>query len=209
MAASASVIREANAVVLRNAPQLNAAQRQLALAIGDFETGFGVSGSWLMPDGTPSYNWGGLVGSGTKGSISHGDINPDGTPHPGVSFKAFNNMDDAFNSFYRTWSKSDTLQAAAAGNATLTAKAMYGHGYFGGVSGTAEDRIRAYGKGIYGVSKTIASVIGESSATILGEILDSPTASIGSISGAGKIGLILAASTIAGIAYYLYSGRRY
>jgi len=158
--ASVSLIKQANAVVLANAPQLNRAQRHEAIAIGNFETGFGVSGTWLFDDGTPSYNWGGLVGTGTRGPLTHGDVAPDGTPVK-YGFQAFNSMDEGFRAFLRTWSKADTLDAASDGDAIGTARAMYGHHYFGGTKGTDEDRIQLYGKGIYNGSVEAAKILGE------------------------------------------------
>jgi len=192
--APASIIKQANDTVRRNAPQLNMAQRHQAIAIGNFETGFGVSGSWLFDDGRPSYNWGGLVGSGTAGSLTHGDVAPDGTPVT-YGFQAFNNMDEAFRAFLRTWSKSDTMEAAARGDALGTARAMYGHHYFGGTHGTDEDRIQLYGKGIYNGSTEVAKILGEP--TVVAQNRPLSKTSIG--------GIIIVTSACAAIAYWLYS----
>lgn len=192
--ASSSLIQQANAVVLRNAPQLNMAQRHMAIAIGNFETGFGVSGSWLFDDGRPSYNWGGLVGSGTAGSLTHGDIAPDGTPVK-YGFQAFNNMDEGFRAFLGTWKKADTMEAAARGDALGTARAMYGHHYFGGTKGTDEDRIRLYGKGIFNGSNEVANILGEPH-VVVAEKSASKARSVG--------GVIVVTGACAAIAYWLY-----
>ncbi len=171
-----ATIQKANAVVLARRPELNRAARQIVLAIGLLETGFGVDGAWLFEDGTPSYNWGGLVGKGTNGSLVHGDHNPDGSPTK-YSFKAFHNMDEAFDAFYTTWSRGDiagighpdvtheptTLAAAARGDARGVATTMYAHGYYGGVAGDAAARIDAYAKAIDGAARTVAAALGETS----------------------------------------------
>lgn len=158
--ASADVIRQADSVIRSVAPELTDSQRQLALAIGDFETGFGVTGSWLADDGTPSYNWGGLVGKGTAGSLRHGDITPEGSP-TSYGFMAFRNMTEACRSFLKTWKRTDTMAAAEAGDALAVARAMCLHAYFGGVKGTADERAQVYGKGIFAKAQTIAATLGE------------------------------------------------
>lgn len=199
--ASASLIKQANAVVLANAPQLNRAQRHEAIAIGNFETGFGVSGSWLFDDGTPSYNWGGLVGKGTNGSLTHGDRAPDGTPVT-YGFQAFNSMDEGFRAFLKTWSRApgDSLDAASEGDAIGTARAMYGHHYFGGTKGTDEDRIQLYGHGIYNGAVEVANVLGEPVSVSLVErkrsvpILTAPNA----------VGFAVVTAACAAVGYWLY-----
>jgi len=205
---SSDLIRQADAVVRANAPQLNAAQRQMALAIGILETGFGVSGDWLFDDGTPSYNWGGLVGSGTAGSLQHGDIDPTGKgTHYG--FQAFNNMDEAFRSFLRTWSKPGNQEAAITGDALATARSMCTNGYFGGTKGTAEDRAQLYAHGILNSAKTVASQLGEpfavnwdstGSAPLVGDRCNSTVTRAGS----KKTPLILATVLAAGFGFAVY-----
>lgn len=177
---SSATIQKANAVVLAKRPELNRAARQIVLAIGQLETGFGVDGSWLFEDGTPSYNWGGLVGAGTNGSLVHGDHNPDGSPVE-YKFQAFHTMEEAFEKFFSVWSRGDisgvghpdvtheptTLPAAARGDARAVATTMYAHGYYGGVAGGADDRIDAYAKAIDGAAKTVAAALGEKSDVVL------------------------------------------
>lgn len=178
--ASAATIRQADAVVRSHHSGLNAAARHIVLAIGLLETGFGVDGSWLLEDGTPSYNWGGLVGSGTAGSLVHKDRNPDGSPTE-YKFKAFNNMGEAFDAFYATWSHGNVkgighpdvkaeetvLPAAARGDARAVAATMYAHGYYGGIAGKADDRIDAYAKAIDGAARTVSAALGEKSGVTL------------------------------------------
>lgn len=177
---TAATIREADAVVRAHRPELNAAARHIVLAIGLLETGFGVDGSWLFEDGSPSYNWGGLVGAGTNGSLVHSDHAPDGTPVE-YKFKAFDNMGEAFSAFYATWSHGDVkgighpdvkheetvLPAAGRGDARAVATTMYAHGYYGGVKGNADDRIDAYAKAIDGAARTVSAALGEKSGVTL------------------------------------------
>jgi len=211
---SSDLVRQADAVVRANAPQLNAAQRQMALAIGALETGFGVSGTWLFDDGTPSYNWGGLVGSGTAGSLTHGDINPDGTP-TSMGFQAFNNMDEAFRSFLRTWSKPGNQEAAITGDALATARSMCANGYFGGTRGTAEDRAQLYAKGILSTAKVIASQLGEPLAvnwdsTRSGALIGDRCNSTVTRTGSKKTPFIVATVLAAGFGFVAYwlAGKR-
>lgn len=126
----------------------------MALAIGRLESGFGVDGSWLLGDGTPSYNWGALTGSGTAGSLTHSDNAADGT-RVTYSFQAFHSMAEAFDAFRRVWTRGDLAgvgcdsrtdgcaeiianheasvnDAAARGDAYAVARTMYAHGYYGG-----------------------------------------------------------------------------
>lgn len=181
--ASASTVAEANAVVHARAGDWTDAQRQMALAIGRLESGFGVDGSWLLEDGTPSYNWGALTGSGTAGSLKHGDNEPDGTPVT-YSFQAFHSMAEAFDAFRRTWTRSDVSadkaipheatvnDAAARGDAYAVARTMYAHRYYGGtptgsgawhpsMGSDDERRIQTYAKAIVGSAAEIARQIGE------------------------------------------------
>lgn len=179
--ASVDTVREANAII-ESRTDWGLAQRLAALAIVRLESDFGVSGSWLMIDGSPSYNWGALTGSGTAGSISHGDNAPDGTPVT-YNFQAFHNPAEAFDSFRRTWTRGNvsgdkdipherTVEAAAArGDAYNVAKTMYAHRYYGGTPSGAgawhpsmgsddERRIQTYAKAIVGSAAVIASQLG-------------------------------------------------
>jgi len=177
---TSATIRQADAVVRRRQPSLNAAARQIALAIGLLESGYGVDGSWVFEDGTKSYNWGALVGKGTAGSIDHGDKTADGAP-TSYLFKAFRSMDEGFDAFFATWSRGDisgighpevvhettTLPPASRGDARGVATTMYAHGYYTGVKGTADDRIDAYANAIVGAARTVANAIGEPLAVTL------------------------------------------
>jgi hypothetical protein len=158
--ASASDIKAANETVKEVLGNVPAGLRQIVLAIGLFESGYGLSGSWLKADGSPSYNWGALVGSGTAGSIDHGDRDRDGNPYT-TPFMAFHTMRQGFERFMKTFAKPDQLAAAERGSARDTAAAMYRHGYFTGVKGSDADRINAYAGAILNTSKQIAQTLGE------------------------------------------------
>lgn len=170
--ASSSVISQANAIIT-SSTDWNAAERQIALAIGLLETGFGVDGSWLFDDGTPSYNWGGLVGTGTRGTLSHGDKDASGASTT-YGFKAFNSMQEGFDAFKATWTRGDMSgvghdivheesvdDPASRGDALGVATTMYAHGYYTGAGGTDQDRINAYANAIVGAAQTVANALGE------------------------------------------------
>lgn len=173
--ASSDTIAQANSIIV-NSTDWNAAQRQSAVGIGILETDLGVGGSWLKPDGTPSYNWGGLMGSGTDGFIVHGDVNPDGSPiEPTPHFKAFHTMQEAFDAFRATWTRGDVAglghpdiaheefvdDPASRGDALGIATTMYAHGYFGGVGGSDQDKINKYATAIVNGAKQVAAALGE------------------------------------------------
>lgn len=181
--ASASIIKQAAAIAAAKLGESNLAAIQTAVAIGILETDLGTSGSWIcsggncsdLEDGDASYNWGGLVGKGTAGSIDHGDRNPDGTPTH-YNFQAFHSMAQAFAAFYATWSRGDAsidrpqsviphertvLAAASRGDALAVAATMYAHKYFGGVAGNDQARILAYAKAIVGAAAVVAAALGQ------------------------------------------------
>jgi len=158
--ASADTIRQANAVVRSVTPTMPATARQIVLAIGLLESGYGVEGRWIKSNGQPSYNWGAVVGKGTDGSVFPGDKDATGKP-TSPPFKAFNTMAEGYTSFYGTFAKPDTYAAASRGDAYGTAKAMYGHHYYTGIKGSDEDRIKLYALAIYNSAKHVASVLSE------------------------------------------------
>lgn len=162
--AAASVIKQANAILLAIAPGFNRAQRQSALSVMNLESGFGVSGSWLLENGKPSYNAGALTCNagrkGTAGCFSHGDVTATGAPTT-YQFMAFHSMREGIQAFLNTWGRDDTLGAAGRGDAHAIAAAMYGHHYYTGSKGSDEDRINLYAKAILGSAKEVAGVLGE------------------------------------------------
>lgn len=134
--------------------------RHVILAIGFFESGYGLAGSWLRSDGSPSYNWGALVGSGTAGSISHHDVDRDGHPYT-TDFQAHASMADGLRSFMKTFSRDEAVAPATRGDATAVAEALYRHGYFTGSKGTDQARIDLYAQAIVNTAAQIAAALGE------------------------------------------------
>lgn len=178
--ASASEIVASGAAFDRVRPGEDTNVRAIALAIGLGEADFGLHAPWLMPDGKPSYTWGLLIGSGTNGSVVHEDKNPDGSIRASQPFQAFHNQDEAVAAFWGTWARADTLAAARSGDASETARAMYGHGYFGGAppkgvrpeDWSAEDRIQAYASMIERGARQVAGALGEKNSVHMGERRD-------------------------------------
>ncbi len=161
--ATTSQIKMADATVHEVLGNVPASLRQIVLAIGLFETGYGLTGSWIMEDGTPSYNWGGLVGKGTAGSITHGDRDKDGNSYT-TPFQAHKSMADGLRSFMRTFTSYNALGPAEQGNVRGTAEAMYGkpgRRYFTGIRGSDSDRIEAYANAIMSSATQIAKELGE------------------------------------------------
>lgn len=159
-----STIQTANAILLDIAPGYNRAQRHAALAVANLESGFGVSGSWILEDGTPSYNSGAITCNasrkGTAGCFSHGDVTADDKPTT-YEFMAFNTMREGLQAFVNTWGREDTLAAASRGDAHGIAAAMYGHGYYTGRTHDAATNIAAYASAILGSARSVADAIGE------------------------------------------------
>lgn len=155
----------ANATIRGNNPSLHAPTRQIRLAIGEFESGFGAIPSWHYKDpktglSVPSWNWGGIMAFEDTPGFSHGDKDKDGKPIA-AKFRIYPNILEGYKGFLATWGRPDTLSFAEDGDAWGTAEAMYAHGYYGGVAGDARARVRAYAKEIFDTSKTIAAALGE------------------------------------------------
>src|SRR5574341_833403 len=138
--ATASIVKEASQVV-KDRAGWPMPMRHMALAIGRLESDFGVSGSWRMPGGVPSFNWGALTGKGTAGSLTHGDNAADGTPIT-LDFQAFHTMSEGFDAFRKVWTRGDVagdksipheptvIDAASRGDALSVARTMYAHRYY-------------------------------------------------------------------------------
>jgi hypothetical protein len=144
------------------------AARHVVLAIGYLENLYGTMqapSNWWYVDkegvSRPSFNWGGVTAKPGQPYFIHSDKKADGTPTT-HNFRVFDTMQDGYESFYKVWAKPDTYEAARSGDAYLTSKAMYEHGYYEGTKGTAEDRVREYGQTITDVARTvIAKALGE------------------------------------------------
>lgn len=165
-----SLFRLANDALRTADPAVPAPVRQIALAIGFFESGFGQSGSWA-PEGVPSNNWGALTytGKNAPGWFVHGDTDASGEPiKGGVKFGKWPTLSEGYVGFYQTWAKSDTWAAAVRGDAFAVALAMYRHRYFVcGVppasckSATEWDHAAGYAKAIMTNATAAAKALGE------------------------------------------------
>src|SRR5271157_2486227 len=115
-------LQAVNAVV----PGLDRATRQMALAIGWFESNYGVTSDWCCSsshpcctgpaygqyattcpssspgflDGTPSYNWGATIAVGSLPYFLHGDHHADGSPSI-QRFSVHSSPEDGFSYFWR------------------------------------------------------------------------------------------------------------
>jgi hypothetical protein len=142
-------------------PGISRPVRQMVLAIGWFESNYGVTSDWLMPDGSPSNNWGAVIAVGNQNYIIHGDTDRIGRPAT-QRFAAFNTPEEGVLNFWRAWAKPDTLAAAQQGSSQGVATAMYRHSYYSGASGDDATRIWGYASAIYNWSANVASALGES-----------------------------------------------
>jgi hypothetical protein len=164
--AVAAAIKAAAAVLDRSPWKrlITAAGRQELLGVGLLENLYGTKSDWffMTPEGKwqPAYNWGATVARKGDLFVLHTDRKTDGSKTT-RKFAAFRTADEGFARFWAIFAKPDTLTSANDGNATDTAAAMYGHGYFGGVTGSAFDRIERYAKAIKGASDVVANVLGE------------------------------------------------
>lgn len=204
LASGASIMRAANDVLRRVRPDMPASARQIALAIGWFESRYGVpyaKDSSFAPGGVPSYNWGALVYTPTRAPrfIRHDDHHPDGTLNPGVPFAAYNSWADGARGFLDVWVRPDTYAAAVGGSAQLVAAAMYRRGYYSNVhKGDDARNIAEYAQAIYDTARAVALAIGEPLAVHRdSKILPPPPVAKGG-GGSGAGGLVLAGLLIGG-----------
>ncbi len=122
-----------------------------------------MTSDWLMPDGSPSYNWGAVVGKGTAGTIAHADRTADNKSTTS-NFAAFHTPEEGFEFWASRWEKipkgtGAALKAAADGNARGVAEAMYAACWFTGTSGTDAERIDAYAKVILGAAQHVVPLL--------------------------------------------------
>jgi hypothetical protein len=175
----AELWRAADAAFRSAYPSLNDSVRQFALAIGYFETQFGLTGSWA-PNGVPSNNWGALVYREGRdpGYFIHGDKDAQGNP-TSPKFAKYPTLQEGAIAFFETWAKPNTYAAAAQGDTWGVAKAMYGYHYYTGTSGSSYERILAYARGIESVAVMGAGLLGEKPAVAL----NAPPAPSGTVTG--------------------------
>lgn len=175
-------------VIDRVRPDWSPEAKQVALAIGYEESRYGVTKDWIKSDGSPSYNWGAIMGNGDAGVITHADHTADGKPVT-WKFAAFTSPEAGFDYWASRWEKipksapGATLKAASVGNARGVSEAMYAACWFSGTcppSCTDDQRIDAYANVIVGAAKHVVPLLdvgpdaeGES-AVVLGERLGLP-----------------------------------
>lgn len=153
-------------------PKPDAIYWLLGLVYG--ESKFGTSEDWVKPDSKglntdvtnpgipngPSHNWGAVRHRGGQFFL-HGDRNADGSS--GVfRFQWYSSAVEGAKGFLRTLLRGrvpSVLQAADTGPYDL-ARAMYENGYYTGVSGTADDRIQAYGNMIKNLADKVRKELG-------------------------------------------------
>lgn len=143
-------------------------QIDIIAAIGWFESGFGLTPTWRLPSGLPSYNWGGVRARPEDDKIPHGDKDAQGAdirPY----FAAFTSMVAGLQRFLTVWGD-EAFKAAADGDATRVAAIMYRRGYFSNTSGSNEERILGYARMIDGRAHKVATYAGRASKVFVGPV---------------------------------------
>ena len=223
-------IAEMAGVVADVAHDLSPAGQAIVLAIGGFESGYGVpltdwsNEQFVMEGDTPTYNWGAcnathgmpsLAGHDTidgKPSTAHWAIFD--TPHGGLGYfrKGF-------------WDRySGIYDAANAGDADQVAAIMYQHGYFGGTPTpntelhSPEDdagRIAAYAAAIKGWTGRVRRAL-EAHGLTLGNIPPTPESVYQTtgqrIASAATspmgFGTVIVALALVGVGWWTFGARR-
>lgn len=160
-----TLLAEANASATVGASKLGITLsepvRQIVLAIGLLENGFGQRKSWVLtPSNVPSNNWGALIARPGQPFFDHIDKNRNGQVIF-QKFATFPTLADGFADFYQRWANPETLAAANAGDALRTAASMYKVGEFTGISGTDLQRIQNYALSIKINADAVADTLGQ------------------------------------------------
>lgn len=142
------------------------------------ESRFGTSPDWTNPDDKglntpttnpgippgPSHNWGAVRHhAGRSQFFLHGDRNADGSA--GVfRFQWYPSALEGAKGFLRTLLRGDVPSVLSSEGTSPydLARAMYKNGYYTGVSGTAEERIQAYGNMIKNLADKVRKELGAS-----------------------------------------------
>ena len=139
---------------------LNPAAAQAAAAIGWFESYYGTRKPFLLPDGRPSWNWGATTARAGIPSFGGGDKDASGNPIT-QRWARWDSMAEGFDYWVQGFgSVRAALPFFAAGDAIAGAAQLYDRGYFTGVEGTREDRIRAYARAIVDTAAQVAAATG-------------------------------------------------
>lgn len=167
--ARAGLMHYAYDVVRRLEPTWTDNAIVLAISDGWFESYLGGTGSFLLPDGTPSWNWGAVMARKGMAFFNHGDHQADGTPFVG-GFAVFPSMEEGFR-FWRKIMPSQSIAAMQRGDGYEMARAMFVAGYYSNVDpdpigdprgSTAGDkrRIQGYANKLASVAKVVESTLG-------------------------------------------------
>lgn len=213
LASDAARIKYADALARQVLPAANAGQRQIILAIGRFESGYGVTGKYA-PGGVPSFNWGAITATGGQPYFEATDKDATGKVIT-QRFAKYATPRDGLVGFLKVWTKSGVdpkhegaiLTAAGDGDAAIVADLMYSVGYYTGTAGSPEERSRAYARAIYDSAKVIAATLGEPLAVHPPPGADTtPAVASGSTSSGGGTGVIIAGAILGGL-FMLGRGR--
>jgi hypothetical protein len=158
------LVQEANRVLLSQQPDLPMSTRHLALAIGLYESGYGRNPPWLYTDPAtgvprPSYNWGATI-TGSPPYVYLHNAQTD----KWYKFSVFDTAEAGFNYFFGAWKKPNTLAAAATGDSSQVAQAMYANHYFEGNASRKphpEQSIIDYARNMTWFAAIVAKALGE------------------------------------------------
>lgn len=170
-------------------------QAEFAVAVGQFESYLGVKDQWLLPSGEPSFNWGAVM--------SFSASEPSFKGPGGRMWLRFDTMKAGLDRFLAIGSVKRALSAIEEDGNVYAAVGKMFDGKYWECSKTREECVRAYGDGVFAVSKTVAKANGKPVLlSTSGEIPGAPvTSSAGWSVFLGVIGL-------AAGAYVYTSGRR-
>lgn len=135
------------------------AQAQAGASIGRFESFYGTRKPFLLPDGSPSWNFGGTTARKDVPWFGGGDLDSSGKP---ISQRWARWPDMAAGIDY--WLTFGSVRAAlpffAEGNAVAGAAQMFDRGYYTATKGTREERIMEYTRAIVETAKQVAAATG-------------------------------------------------
>jgi hypothetical protein len=163
--ARAGLMHYAYDVVRRLEPTWTDNAIVLAISDGWFESYLGGTGSFLLPNGTPSWNWGAVMARKGMAFFNHADHKPDGKPFTG-GFAVFPSMEEGFK-FWRKIMPAQSIAAMQTGDAYEMARAMFVAGYYSNVDdaplGDPEGdkrRVQGYANALASTSKVVESELG-------------------------------------------------
>lgn len=163
--ARAGLMHYAYDVVRRLEPTWDDNAIVLAISDGWFESYLGGTGSFLLPDGTPSWNWGACMARKGMPFFNHADHKADGTPFTG-GFAVFPSMDEGFK-FWRKIMPKQAIAAMQSGDAYEMARTMFVAGYYSNVDKAPigdpagdKRRVQGYANALASTSKLVESTLG-------------------------------------------------